>query len=504
MGTTTLLVALTVGIVGSSIPDKVVEKQNRTFQRFWGTDFDWKFDEQPTKGMVPKHRLPYSGYIYPDTAGGTMSVLRKYDYAFNRGRSSAASWEQWDTSSGAERPQRRGLFGWRRESGVPHWYGHCNGWTAATIRHAEPTKSVRYNGVTFSPAEIKGLLAEIYIYNESENLVGLNYSINAGAFHAILTNWLGRGSHPIGMEADPGEEKWNYPIYSYAYSSAKRPNRQVEVKINLAYAKDSNGEYNESPHIRRVKYFHYMLELNEEGEIVGGSFLYDSSRIDILWVPVRPRQGGHEGNKRGNPHVDVNKVLAIWRESVDEDIRKKWFNIDSPEEDRILDVSGVEGIVPLQGLAKAEPKPPAADAKDRKPDEADKEAVAARTEESEEGDAEASDTEPATADAESGDAEMTDAEPAADEAEDGDAETADAEPAATDEEDGDAETTDAEPAAADAENADAETTDAEPVADDGESGDSETTDAEPAADDGESGDSETADEDAPAVDASNE
>jgi hypothetical protein len=290
--------------------------------------------------------------------------------------------------------------------------------------------------VTFTPAEIKGLLAEIYIYNESENLAGSNYRINAGAFHAILANWLGRGSHPLAMEADPGEEKWNYPIYSYAYSSAKRRNRRVEVKINLAYTKDSHGEYNESPRIRRIKYFHYMLELNEDGEIVGGSFLYDSSIIDILWVPMRPRQGGKEGNERGNPHVDVNKVLAIWRESVDEEVRKKWFNIEPPEEDRIRDVSGVEGLVPLQGLAKAETKPPADDAGDRKPDEADREAVAVRAEEgdTESGTSETADAEPATAEEENGDA-ATDAEPTTAEEEDGNAEATDGEPVADDEED---------------------------------------------------------------------
>jgi len=380
MGTSALIVAISAGIAGATIPDKVIEKQDQAFERYWGTDFVWKFDELPAKGSVPKFRVPYSGYIYTDRAGGTISAMRKYDQAYHRGRSVAASWEQWDTS-----PQRNrntsgrpllGLFGARR---VPDWYGHCNGWTAAAIRHAEPTKSVRRNGVVFTPRDIKGLLAEIYIYNETLNLAGSSYSINPGTFHAVITNWLGRGTHPVGMEADPGEEKWNYPIYAYAMSSAERPNNQVEVKINLAYAKDSNGEYDESPRAKRIKYFHYTLSLNQAGEITGGYFHRDSAFIDLLWIPVNPKQGGQEDNERGNPYVDVKEVLAIWRASVDEDVRKKWPVIDLAPEDQVLDVSVIEGLVPVQSLVKAQESQPAVTASVTEPEEADAEPVAAET-----------------------------------------------------------------------------------------------------------------------------
>jgi len=63
----------------------------------------------------------------------------------------------------------------RRSRGLPHWYGHCNGWTPAAMRHAEPQRSVTRNGVEFTPADIKGLLAEIYIYNEHIVLGGDQY-----------------------------------------------------------------------------------------------------------------------------------------------------------------------------------------------------------------------------------------------------------------------------------------------------------------------------------------
>jgi hypothetical protein len=186
--------------------------------------------------------------------------------------------------------------------------------------------------------------------------------VNAGAFHAAIANWLGRGSHPIGMEADPGEQKWNYPAYAYSMSSTKRSDRAVDVRLDLTYAKDSNGEYQRSPRYSRYKTFRYRLDLNENGEIVGGAFYSNSSMIDMLWLPLRPKQGRQKGNEPGNPHLDVDEVLSIWRESVPEELRKKWLVIDPPKEDRILDVSQLTGLVPVQEIPEPPSAPPAEEA----------------------------------------------------------------------------------------------------------------------------------------------
>lgn len=339
----TLFVALTaLAALGAPISTAEVNKQNETFQQLWETEFTWQYDQLPEKGGVEEWRVPYSGYIYPDTAGGTQRSLSKYDRAFNGGRGLAVSYEKRDTSMTELQP---GLFGGRlfARQRTPDWYGHCNGWTSAAIRHAEPVESVTRNGVTFTPSDIKGLLAEIYIYNHHEVLAGENQrQINAGVFHAIIANWVGRGDHPLGMEADPSEEKWNYPVYAYATSSAKHSAREIEVKMNIAYAKDSNGEWDESPRIKRVKYFHYMLNLDTNGRIVGGHFYRDSNVIDMLWVPLRPKQGGQPGNEAGNPYVKIDEVLALWRASAPEETRKKWLAVDPAELDRVVLVKDEE------------------------------------------------------------------------------------------------------------------------------------------------------------------
>jgi hypothetical protein len=366
MGISAITAALIVSIsTGAPIPDKVIDGQNRAFQRFWGVNFCWKLDDLPQKGQVKKHRLPYSGYVYPDTKGGTAYMLRKYDYAAHDGRMLATSHEAWDTTAFKERVARRGLFGMTlgvTSLETPYWHGHCNGWTAATIRHAEPKRSVEVNGVVFTPSDIKGLLAEIYLYNDTVVLVGEPHRINAGTFHAVMANWLGRGCHPLGMESDPSEEKWNYPVYAYTTTRAARSPRTVEIKMNLAYAKDSNGEHEKSPRIQKVKYFHYDLTLNNDGDIVGGEFYRDSSMIDLLWLPLQPKPSGRPGHERGNPHVDVSKVLAIWRASVPAEERQQWYVVDPTEEDRISDEGLMWGrrLLPTQDPEVEERKRPAA------------------------------------------------------------------------------------------------------------------------------------------------
>lgn len=338
-----VVVAACFGSVASAqyIEDNIVEKQNTAFKKWWDTDFEWRFDKLPTAVSVEESRIPYAGYIYPDRQGGTVNALRKYDQAFGL-NGLTASYELRDVSQTdvIREPVRvmRGFGRFRRmvtrtraQVGVPYWYGHCNGWSAAAIRHAEPQKAVVRNGVTFTPSDIKALLAEIYIYNKNEMLD--TKWINPGTLHAIVTNWLGRGGHPIGMEADPGEEKWNYPVYAYKVNAYNRGPNYVDVEMTFTYSNNIEREQDKAPRKPAQKYFNYRLHLDENGKIVGGYYYRNSSQIDMMWIPVRPKKGGAEGNERGNPHIDIDEVLAIWRESVPAEMRRNWAHIDAVEQD---------------------------------------------------------------------------------------------------------------------------------------------------------------------------
>jgi hypothetical protein len=342
MDACSVLVALVLSLPGwgssGPVPQVDIDNQNRVFQELWGEGFVWKYDDLPAQGGVSEFRMPYAGYIYPDSIGGTYKSLQKYDQAFHHGRGLTSAYERSDIASHKQvitrQVRRGGLFGSRTSSvqsvGTPYWHGHCNGWAAAAIRHGEPKRSVTKNGVTFTPSDIKGLLAELYTYSDIVDLGGENYgNVHPGTLHAVLANWLGRHSHPIAMEATPGREKWNYPIYSYATSAAKRSGgRQVEVKMNIKYASNVNREQDQAPQNARTKYFHYQLDLDSAGNVVGGYYFRDSSQIDLLWVARYPTRGGQEGNKQGNPHLNVSDVLALWQASVDQELVEKWVNVE--------------------------------------------------------------------------------------------------------------------------------------------------------------------------------
>lgn len=329
----------------NAIPKQELDYQRQVFQQWWGQELVLRLDDLPAEGSVQEFRVPYSGFDYPDRTGGTVAALSKYDEAYNGGRRLAMEHERKDVGAHKDRGRspesgrRMGLFArlrMARADNTRSWYGHCNGWTAAAIRHAEPVYSVSRNGVVFTPADIKGLLAEIYMYTETEFLGGVDAVIHPAVLHLTLTNWLGRGAHPIGVETAVGEVVINYPIYSYKSSVTRHGDRNAEVKMTVTYAMNTNSEAQRSPRIAKQLYFHYYLDLNDDGDILGGRYYNDSARVDMLWAPLKPIQGGQKGNERGNPYVNVKEVLAIWRASVPEETRNKWLNIDPTEEDRIL------------------------------------------------------------------------------------------------------------------------------------------------------------------------
>jgi Transglutaminase elicitor len=343
-----LFLTAAVGQVSSSggtiTPDELAYQQ-QAFKQWWEQDLVLKLADLPAEGKTPDFRIPYAGHDYPDKRGGTIGAMRKYDAAFGGGKHLAEEYERKDVgahrgrygfgnSRGDEPP--RGLLRNLGRGRTPGWYGHCNGWTAAAIRHAEPEKSVIRNGVEFTPADIKGMLAEMYMYSPTEFLGGVDASINPATLHLVLTNWIGRGSHPVGMESALGEVVINYPIYAYKATMTKISDQQSEVKMMCRYTLNTPQEHQKGPKTTELIYFHYTLDLDKDGVITGGRYHGDTQMVDMLWTPLKPVQGGEKGNERGNPHMDIKEVLAIWRESVSAETRKQWLNVDPVEEDRVV------------------------------------------------------------------------------------------------------------------------------------------------------------------------
>jgi competence ComEA-like helix-hairpin-helix protein len=106
------------------------------------------------------------------------------------------------------------------------WWGHCNGWAAASILTVEPREDIvadyRGHDLPFHPGDLKGLLSENY-YSTYSNFYGERYykegdnenDLTAEAFWKLITIYMKDRGVPIVFDTSWGDQVWNYPTYSY-------------------------------------------------------------------------------------------------------------------------------------------------------------------------------------------------------------------------------------------------------------------------------------------------
>lgn len=346
-----VLAQRTLDVEYSAADTVYLRKNSNFFFQVWDESFTRRLDDMPEAGEVSADKRPYSGGYYPESGGGTdivmaggKSALAKYDEAFHEGRNLAVSWERANHTNG------------------PSWAGHCNGFAATAQRHPiEPSRSVVRNGVTFDPKDIKALLAELHMSVDYEFLGGNRCEINTnvnqpanrpnpqtmgecedinpGTLHAAIANWIGRKQHSLIMDSYRGEEVWNYPLYKYQISSIKKNLTAAQAR---QYVTGGSGDYIFNPNAQKFAYVQmtltyaqatraetlgrlspanmqlsYVLELNGEGEIIGGEWVGTSlqNHPDFLWVALEP-QLPNGTRYMGNPHIESREVVKLWAESV--------------------------------------------------------------------------------------------------------------------------------------------------------------------------------------------
>lgn len=350
------------------------------------------------------------------------------------------------------------------QEGLESWWGICHAWAPAAILEDEPLKAVERNGVVFEVSDIKALLIQQYDRTESYMIGGRCEErelirdddgritnddcrdLNAGTFHVILANFLGKNKRPMVIERTTNYQVWNQPLVGFKVTSqneisleaaheflgvrpgttagsgtfvnnveegspeglailrlanegtleqldddarlystaakrivADRPfdslarldavpyitataftnmlrfaktsglfeevsvdykynskaERFIEVRASTDWIAESNASKNPTStnlsRYMRHDYYHYILELDGEGNIIGGEWLDSSitNHPDFLWLPVSTRGG--------NPNIDIDKVRDMIRESraeVDVDVTEntQTFLVDTAVE----------------------------------------------------------------------------------------------------------------------------------------------------------------------------
>lgn len=132
--------------------------------------------------------------------------------------------------------------------------GKCIGWALSNFDYAEPTKTKVINGVSFTPADIKGFLASIYngaqFFIPEDKVIGNEFHDNPGSdsqafyddvgpheFVKALFATIGKGTLLEG-DLEPGDGVWNYPIHAYKLTIKSQSATKATVDATIKYAND--------------------------------------------------------------------------------------------------------------------------------------------------------------------------------------------------------------------------------------------------------------------------
>lgn len=206
------------------------------------------------------------------------------------------------------------------------WEGFCDGWANAAIHYAEPqaVTLTGAGGVTlrFASSDVKALLT--YFQSRKAELrrtkigepcwadLGSNpgagalaacEDTNAGAFHLTLANLVGMENQAFVGDITRDAQIWNQPFHAYesvvesvtpaSPGSAPETMKEVVVRTTVVYTVEVHPHH-DPRHADRTAEYRYRLELDANGDIVGGSWIsYD--RPDFVWFnPPTPFYGHFE------------------------------------------------------------------------------------------------------------------------------------------------------------------------------------------------------------------
>ncbi|NRD75326.1 peptidase [Shewanella sp. VB17] len=239
---------------------------------------------------------------------------------------------------------------------VQRWEGYCHGWAPAAYMMSRPAKTITVQDasgedLTFYPADIKALGTLLWASGSyAQNVIGGRCNIqnpkkdangrildqncfdnNPGSWHIAVLNQIGLNERSLVMDATYDFQVWNQPILSYdvtyfnpqtgrhyanlsqaivsreQYTQDKFEDYRsplatqfVGVKMNLRYMAETNPRNREYDSTRNdassLVSYHYDLELNNDGKIIGGEW-FSNMHPDFLWsvkkgAKVRSRYNG--------------------------------------------------------------------------------------------------------------------------------------------------------------------------------------------------------------------
>lgn len=288
------------------------------------------FTTLPLEGSLDSNQIPWSEIYWPSNRGGINNRWNtRWPRGFNytppsREQALTMTPSQLSALSPSEKYDLyRGDYSyptvqavWKSESRwAPHWAGICDGWTAAAILYPEPKPVTVTNAdgiaIPFGSSDVKALLSYFYakVATGKVSMLGTRCNsrwvntrecsdVNAGAFHIVLTNQIGLMKKAFIADQSRMSEIWNNPIYGFKsnvisrwrprYDSAPGTVERILVDSTVQYTNElayPNWEPVGGTNLFQsiTASYRYWLEVNETGEILGGSWA-TWQRPDFLWT----------------------------------------------------------------------------------------------------------------------------------------------------------------------------------------------------------------------------
>ncbi|KAE8997507.1 hypothetical protein PR002_g19013 [Phytophthora rubi] len=239
---------------------------------------------------------------------------------------------------------------------IPTWFGICHAWAPAAILEAEPICPVTHNGVTFQPLDIKALISDVYDgasvgtvftgtrFNggtDSTDEYGRHSSnayrdLNPAYFHIAAANILGKLNTTFVVDVTADSQVWNQPVRGfkvyeqtamsleeaaqtfygleeYPWNAAAKSIVYVKTRLSWIVETYTDGGLVSSGQIDKFTtgaYYYYLLEMDDDGNIVGGEWVYgsDDDHPDFLWFG-KAKPAADTVTSIGLSYADVSMLL---------------------------------------------------------------------------------------------------------------------------------------------------------------------------------------------------
>jgi hypothetical protein len=213
------------------------------------------------------------------------------------------------------------------------WWGHCNGWAAASILEPEPPALVKMRDTEFYYGDLSGILTALY-QGSSGSVYGHRYTgspsddkldVDPLTFQQVLELYMKVNGVPIIIDVDPGIEVWSYPAYMYV-KSWTTIGSTIHVVMEVRFATDHVIDPDTPGNDYYRKIYTYDIETDGQGNEISGQWTNESvdDHPDFLWYPDSPSSG--------NPYITDGKVKEVLDYSGATDDDDKFEENDSASE----------------------------------------------------------------------------------------------------------------------------------------------------------------------------